>query len=48
MTPDQKDALLDLIKAKSHPEISAEVRRELVGSSCRGEMKEDSEDVLMD
>jgi essential nuclear protein 1 len=33
---DQKEALLDLIKHKSHHQISAEIRRELLNSKCRG------------
>ncbi|KAJ3859659.1 MAG: Bystin-domain-containing protein [Lentinula lateritia] len=40
LTPDQKDALLDVIRATSHPQISAEVRRELVNSVVRGIPKE--------
>lgn len=37
MTPDQKDALLDVARVHPHPQISPEVRRELVGSVARGE-----------
>ncbi|KAJ3919856.1 Bystin-domain-containing protein [Lentinula edodes] len=40
LTPDQKDALLDVIRATSHPQISAEVRRELLNSVVRGAPKE--------
>jgi essential nuclear protein 1 len=36
LTPDQKDALLDVIRATPHPKISAEIRRELVNSVERG------------
>ena len=36
LTPDQKDALLDVIRATPHPQISAEIRRELVNSVERG------------
>lgn len=36
LTPDQKDALLDVIRATPHPQISAEIRRELVNSVVRG------------
>lgn len=32
LTPDQKDALLDVVRANPHPQISPEVRRELVSS----------------
>ncbi|KAJ1650494.1 snoRNA-binding rRNA-processing protein [Dispira simplex] len=38
LTPDQKDALLDLLKYQFHESISPEVRREIVSSTCRGEM----------
>lgn len=41
MTPDQKEAILDLIKAKGHEGITPDIRRELVQSACRGEMKTD-------
>jgi essential nuclear protein 1 len=48
MTPDQKDAILELVKVKSHESISAEIRRELQNSSCRGEMKVDPDmDLLL-
>ncbi|KAJ3306746.1 snoRNA-binding rRNA-processing protein [Kappamyces sp. JEL0829] len=47
MTPDQKDALVDLIKVKQHHVISAEIRRELVNSVCRGDMKVDPELDMM-
>lgn len=40
MTPEQKDALLELVKVKTHYEISEEVRREIMASGCRGEIKE--------
>jgi essential nuclear protein 1 len=43
MTPDQKDALLELIKHKHHYQISPDVRFELQNSVCRGEVKEDVE-----
>ncbi|KAG5727747.1 hypothetical protein E4T56_gene20785 [Termitomyces sp. T112] len=36
LTPDQKDALLDVIRATPHPQISPEIRRELVNSVVRG------------
>ncbi|KAG6889040.1 hypothetical protein C0995_004323 [Termitomyces sp. Mi166 len=36
LTPDQKDALLDVIRANPHPQISPEIRRELVNSVVRG------------
>jgi essential nuclear protein 1 len=49
LTPDQKDALLDVARAHPHPQISPEVRRELVNSVARGEARmEDGEgDVSM-
>ena len=37
LTPDQKDALLDVVKVNPHPQISSEIRRELVSSTVRGE-----------
>lgn len=52
LTPDQKAALLDLLRVQRHPGISPEVRRELVSARARGEMleepiDEDDEDDLM-
>lgn len=41
LTPDQKDALLDVIRATPHPQISAEIRRELVNSVERGAPRTD-------
>lgn len=40
ITPEQKDALLDVIRANPHDQISPEVRRELVNSVARGEPRE--------
>lgn len=37
MTPDQKDALLEALKAHFHPTLTAEIRRELQSSSSRME-----------
>jgi essential nuclear protein 1 len=37
MTPDQKDALLDVVRVQFHAEIGPEIRRELTGSVARGE-----------
>ena len=37
MTPEQKDALLDVVRATPHAQIGPEVRRELVNSTVRGE-----------
>jgi len=36
LTPDQKDALIDVVRANPHHQIGPEVRRELAGSSMRG------------
>ncbi|KAH9950103.1 cell adhesion protein byn-1 [Amylocystis lapponica] len=48
LTPDQKDALLDVVRANPHPQIGPEVRRELVNSVTRGEPRPDAEgDVEM-
>ena len=41
ITPEQKDALLDVIRVTHHPHISPEVRRELVNSVARGEPRPD-------
>ncbi|TPX55464.1 hypothetical protein PhCBS80983_g05311 [Powellomyces hirtus] len=45
MTPEQKDALMDLLRHKTHEGITPEVRRELVGSACRDEMVEPGMDI---
>jgi len=47
LTPDQKDALLDVIRVNPHPQIGLEVRRELVNSVARGEPRPDTQDVDM-
>lgn len=48
LTPDQKDALLDVIRVRPHPTISAEIRREIVNAVERGAPRpEDGEDVIM-
>lgn len=48
LTPDQKDALLDVVRANPHPQIGPEVRRELVNSVARGEPRPDADpDVQM-
>ncbi|OJA07764.1 hypothetical protein AZE42_02982 [Rhizopogon vesiculosus] len=47
LTPDQKDALLDVIRVNPHPQIGPEVRRELVNSVARGEPRPDAQDVDM-
>ncbi|KAJ1931982.1 snoRNA-binding rRNA-processing protein, partial [Linderina macrospora] len=38
LTPEQKDALLSVLKTQYHEGISEEIRRELINSVCRGEM----------
>ncbi|GJE84754.1 cell adhesion protein byn-1 [Phanerochaete sordida] len=49
LTPDQKDALLDVVRVNPHPQISPEVRRELVNSVVRGAPRPDADgDVEMD
>ncbi|EDW66341.1 bystin [Drosophila novamexicana] len=35
ISSDQKDALLQLLKKKSHPKITADIRRELQAANCR-------------
>lgn len=49
LTPDQKDALLDVIRASPHPQISAEIRRELVNSVVRGapRVQPEDQDIVM-
>lgn len=48
LTPDQKDALLDVIRASPHPQLSTEIRRELVSSVARGAPRTDADqDVIM-
>ncbi|KAI0363716.1 cell adhesion protein byn-1 [Pilatotrama ljubarskyi] len=48
LTPDQKDALLDVVRVNPHPQISPEVRRELVNSVERGAPRPDADgDVTM-
>ncbi|KAI8985004.1 cell adhesion protein byn-1 [Trametes punicea] len=48
LTPDQKDALLDVIRVNPHPQIGPEVRRELVNSVERGAPRPDADgDVTM-
>lgn len=46
MTPDQKDALLDVVRVQFHAQIGPEIRRELVNSVARGEPRP-LEDVEM-
>ncbi|KAI8591599.1 Bystin-domain-containing protein [Geranomyces variabilis] len=43
MTPEQKEALMELIRYKTHDGITPEIRRELVGSACRAEITDDME-----
>jgi essential nuclear protein 1 len=48
LTSDQKDALLDVIRVRPHPTISAEIRREIVTSVERGAPRVDAGgDVVM-
>ena len=42
LTPEQKEALLEVLRAKTHPMITPEIRRELVNSAARGEQVEES------
>ncbi|KAJ7087239.1 Bystin-domain-containing protein [Mycena belliarum] len=43
LTPDQKDALLDVVRATPHPQIGPEIRRELVNSVVRGAPRTDGD-----
>ncbi|KAK2466404.1 hypothetical protein APHAL10511_002046 [Amanita phalloides] len=48
LTPDQKDALLDVIRVNSHPQIGPEVRRELINSVPRDVPRLDGDvDIVM-
>ncbi|TFK56029.1 Bystin-domain-containing protein [Heliocybe sulcata] len=47
LSPDQKDALLDVVRVHFHPQIGPEVRRELVSSVSRGEPRSEDKDVEM-
>lgn len=48
LTADQKGALLDVVRATPHPQISPEIRRELVNSVERGAPRaQPDEDVVM-
>ncbi|KAG5654650.1 hypothetical protein H0H81_009898 [Sphagnurus paluster] len=44
LTPDQKDALLDVVRATPHPQIGPEIRRELISSVVRGAPREPAGD----
>ncbi|KAI7850797.1 Bystin-domain-containing protein [Circinella umbellata] len=49
MVPEQKDIIMDVIKHKYHPEITPEIRRELIHSTARDEIQHDYDsDVMMD
>ncbi|KAN0065226.1 snoRNA-binding rRNA-processing protein [Thecaphora frezii] len=48
LTPDQKGALLDLIRVQRHDGISPEVRRELMNAQARGEMLDEPIDYDRD
>jgi len=43
LTTEQKDALLDVLKVKSHDLITPEIRREIINSVARGEIIDDVE-----
>jgi hypothetical protein len=43
LTPDQKEALLDVVRAHPHAQIGPEVRRELVNSVVRGAPRPDAD-----
>ncbi|KAJ7929175.1 Bystin-domain-containing protein [Mycena leptocephala] len=47
LTPDQKDALLDVVRASPHAQIGPEIRRELVNSVVRGAPRTTDGDVEM-
>ena len=39
MSSEQKEALVELLRAHTHHQITPEVRRELIHSRCRGDVK---------
>ncbi|KAJ7762818.1 Bystin-domain-containing protein [Mycena maculata] len=47
LTPDQKDALLDVVRATPHAQIGPEIRRELVNSVVRGAPRTTDGDIEM-
>ncbi|KAF8583972.1 cell adhesion protein byn-1 [Ramaria rubella] len=47
LAPDQNDALLDVVRANPHPQISPEIRRELVNAVSRSEPRSIDPDVDM-
>ncbi|CEL59812.1 putative protein C13G1,09 OS=Schizosaccharomyces pombe (strain 972 / ATCC 24843) GN=SPBC13G1.09 PE=1 SV=1 [Rhizoctonia solani AG-1 IB] len=40
LSPDQRDSLLDVIRARPHPQIGPEVRRELVNAASKGNQRD--------
>ncbi|KAI8143904.1 Bystin-domain-containing protein [Fennellomyces sp. T-0311] len=49
MVPEQKDIILDVVKHKFHPEITPEIRREIVHSAPRDEIQNGYDsDIMMD
>ncbi|CAG8490872.1 17825_t:CDS:2 [Funneliformis caledonium] len=46
LTPEQKNALLDVLKVKSHNLITPEIRREIVNSVTRGEIMVDEMEIV--
>lgn len=40
LSPDQKDALLDVIRVRPHAQIGPEVRRELVNSASKNDQRD--------
>ena len=45
LTPEQKEALLEVLRAKTHPLITPEIRREIVNSSVRSEAVEEPQPI---
>src|ERR1043166_6335358 len=48
IAPDQKDALMEVLRVKTHHSISSEIRRELVNSVSRGELVLQPDGAKMD
>ncbi|KAL1916665.1 uncharacterized protein VTP21DRAFT_5369 [Calcarisporiella thermophila] len=48
LTPEQKEALLELLRHKSHELITPEIRREIANSVARGDIIGEADDIMMD
>jgi essential nuclear protein 1 len=48
LTPEQKDALMQVLRYHTHHQITAEIRREIVHSTCRGELITNDDATMTD